>query len=179
MARHRRRRRRSYGDYISVPLGFGKFKLPGVKGLNPLGKSVGSTDVAIGMVAGTLGGSVLARQITNFWPTAPEFVQRYMGPISAILAGVLAKMLLKNQHKGEGIYVGAALAGVVPIVTGMAAGMLPGIFQGYVDVNLGGYGLLTDVNPMGLLVDEGSQRMSELAAYSMGEDQDDYSGFPY
>lgn len=168
MAKRRRRRSRRFGDYISVPLGFGRMKLPSVKGLNPLGKSVNSTDVFLGTAVGVVGGGIIAKLLMKFWPTAPSFVQRNIGPISSIAAGFAAKSFLKGT-RGESYYVGAALAGLAPIGWSFLQSLpIPGLSD-YVDVNLG---LLTDVNPMGLLVDEGSSRMSELAAYAMGNDEE-------
>ncbi len=173
MAKHRRRRHRRFGDYVSVPLGLGKFQLPSMKTLNPLGKSVNSTDVIIGAGVGLLGGAFLTKGIAKFWPTPPAFLVKYSGPITSIAAGALALAFMKNKHKASGIFAGAALIGVAPAVWGMVAPKIPGLAE-YVNVN---YGMLTDVQPMGLLVDEGSSRLSELAAYSMGS-EDDYSYVP-
>ncbi|HSN69534.1 MAG TPA: hypothetical protein VLV48_09830 [Thermoanaerobaculia bacterium] len=170
----RRRRRRRFGDYVSVPLGLGKIKLPSVKGLNPLGKSVNSTDVLVGAFVGLGGGAIIKMGIAKFWPTAPAVIQNNIGPISTLGAGVAAQMLLKNKHKGTGYFVGAALAGLVPLGWGLLQRQFPQFFSDYVNIPVG---MLTDVGPMGLLVDEGSSRLSELAAYSMGSD-DDYSYVP-
>lgn len=177
MARKRRRRRR-FGDYVSVPLGLGKFKLPSLKTLNPLGRAVNSTDVIVGSFIGLGGGALIKMGVNKFWPTAPAFVQNNIGPISTIGAGALALVFLKNKHRATGYFTGATIAGLVPIGWGFLQRTFPQFFAGYIDVNYGGYGLLTDVAPMGLLVDEGSQQMSDLAAYAMGQAEEDYSYVP-
>jgi hypothetical protein len=173
MAKRRRRRSRRFGDYVSVPLGLGKFKLPGLKALNPLGKSVNATDVLVGAGIGMAGGLLIQKAIAKFWPTAPAFVLNNIGPISTIGAGAVALAVLKNKHKATGYLTGAALVGLAPLGW-EAIGKLP-FLSDYVNVD---YGMLTDVNPMGLLVDEGSASLSELAAYSMGQGEDDYSYVP-
>lgn len=174
MARRRRRRSRRYGGYVSVPLGLGKFKLPSLKTLNPLGRAVNSTDVLIGAFVGLAGGVLIQKAIVRFWPTAPAFVQNYMGPISTVGAGALALTVLKNKHKATGYFAGAALIGLAPLVWGKVAPMVPGLSD-YVSVN---YGMLTNVAPMGLLVDEGRANLSSLAAYSMGAGEEDYNYVP-
>lgn len=171
--RHRRRHRR-FGDYVSVPLGFGKLKLPGLKSLNPLGKSVSSTDVLVGAFVGLAGGALLSKAIAKFWPTAPTFLVQYSGPITSFAAGAAALALLKNKHKGSGYFAGAALAGVVPFVWTMVAPKIPGLAD-YVSVPLG---YPVDVPQMGILVDEGQSRLSDLAAYSFSNEESDYAYAP-
>jgi len=176
--RSRRRRRRGFGDYVSVPLGLGKFKLPSVKGLNPLGKSVNSTDVLVGSFIGLGGGAFVRMGVSRFWPTAPAFITNYIGPISTVAAGVIASMFVKSDQRKKGYLVGAVSAAVVPLGWGLLQRQFPQFFADYIDVN---YGLLTDVSPMGsmgLLVDEGSANLSSLAAYAMGNNEDDYSYAP-
>lgn len=174
MAKRRRRRSRRFGDYVSVPLGLGKFKLPGLKNLNPLGKAVNSTDVLVGAFVGLAGGVLLSKAVVKFWPTAPTFVQQYLGPITTVGAGALALAVLKNKHRATGYFAGAALIGLAPLAWAKVAPMVPGLSD-YVNVD---YGLLTNVGPMGLLVDEGSRNLSELAAYSMGSGEEDYNYVP-
>jgi hypothetical protein len=96
-------------------------------------------------------------------------VTEYLGPITTVGAGALTMVILKNKHKATGYFAGAALIGLAPILWAKVAPSIPGLSD-YVNVD---YGLLTDVEPMGLLVDEGSASMSELAAYSMGNNEED------
>lgn len=174
MARHKRRRHRRFGDYVSVPLGFGKMKLPSLKALNPLGKHVASTDVLVGAFVGLAGGAGLRWAVNRFWPTAPAFLQKYLVPISVVGAGAATMLVLKNKSKAQGYFTGAALAGLVPLGWGLITTQFPALAD-YVSVN---YGYPIDVKPMGLLVDEGRQRLSEMAAYAMGEEDDAYNFAP-
>jgi hypothetical protein len=170
MARKRRRRhsRRRFGDYVSIPLGLGKMQLPSIKQFNPFGKSVRSTDIIVGAFVGLAGGAGLKYLINRFWPTAPGFIRNYITPITTIGAGAAALAVLKDKNKATGYFVGSFLAGAVPLGWGILQKQFPQFFSDYVDVNLG---LMTDVAPMGLLVDEGSAALSELAAYSMGNEE--------
>lgn len=180
MARKRRRRHssRRFGDYISVP-GFGKFHLPGVKNLNPFGKTVRSTDVMLGALGGLIGGAFIQKGVTRFWPTAPAFVQRYIGPISVFGAGVAAMLLLKNKSKATGLFAGAATVALVPLGWGLVQQQFPSL-SGYVSYPGLGYPVDVGYQGYGLLVDEGARRLSGLAAHAMAaaEDEPEYSFAP-
>jgi hypothetical protein len=162
---------------VSLP-GFGRFKLPGLKSLNPFGKSVRSTDVIIGALVGLVGGAFVKKGITKFWPTAPAFVTNYAGPISVLAAGAAAMIVLKNKAKATGIFAGAATVALVPMAYGLIAAQFPSL-AGYVSYpNALGYPI--DVPRMGLLVDEGQRRLSGLAAHAMNDmaDEPEYQFAP-
>lgn len=124
---HRRRHRRFGDPIISLP-SFGD-----AKEYNPLGKTVNSTDVAIGAGIGLAGGGLLMYLQRTYWPTAPAFVTQYAGPLSAIGAGLAAHAMYRKKSKGraEGYLVGAAIVGVVPVVYGMVKTALPANVQSY------------------------------------------------
>src|SRR5512147_734807 len=133
MARRKHRRRRSYGDYISVPT-FGS-----MKEYNPLGKSVNSTDVFLGMGVALAGGSIVKMAAAKVSDKLPEVVTKYIAPISSVLAGVAAYMLMrkKKAHKAQGILVGSILTGVTPLVWTGLQKVAPQFFADYVSVPLG------------------------------------------
>lgn len=170
MARRRHRRRRRYGDLVSLP-SLGAFKLPKARDLNPLGKSVGSTDLAVGVGIGMAGGAVVKLGLNklNEWSGGklPTFFQAYIQPISSILAGVLAASFVKNEGKRKAYYIGAFLAGVVPLAWNFLARQFPSYFADLVDVNLG---LAVREDYAGLIVEEPG--MAELAAFSFADDED-------
>lgn len=125
---HKRRRRRRFGDpIISLP-SFGN-----AREYNPLGKTVNSTDVAIGAGIGLAGGGLLMYAQRTFWPTAPAVVAQYAGPLSAIGAGLAAHAFYrkKSASRAQGYLVGAAIVGVVPVLYGMVKGALPANVQSY------------------------------------------------
>jgi hypothetical protein len=120
MARHRRRRR--YGDpVISMP-SFGS-----LKDLNPLGKTVRSTDVLIGAGIGLAGGGLVMYGVRQFWPNPPAFVTQYSGPLSALAAGVGAYALFQKKSKARalGYFAGAATIALVPLVYSTVKSALP------------------------------------------------------
>ena len=128
MARHRRRRRRRYGDpVISMP-SFGA----GAE-YNPLNKHVNSTDIFVGAGIGLAGGGVVMYGVKKFWPTAPAMVMNNLGAISAVGAGLGAHMLFrkKSKSRAEGYLVGAAVVAIVPAIWGVVKPMLPPTVQQY------------------------------------------------
>ena len=136
MARHRRRRhygahhrrRRRFGDpVISMP-SFGD-----AKEYNPLGKTVNSTDVAVGAGIGLAGGGLVMYGLTRFWPTRPTFVSTYAGAIGPIVAGLAAHMLFrkKSASRAQGYLVGAVVVGAVPAIWGAVKPMLPASVHSY------------------------------------------------
>jgi hypothetical protein len=98
-----------------------------LKDLNPLGKTVRSTDVLIGAGIGLAGGGLVMYGVRNYWPTAPAFVQQYSGPLSAIAAGVGAYALFQKRSKSRalGYFAGAVAIGVVPALYTAAKSALP------------------------------------------------------
>lgn len=121
--RHRRHRRhRRYGDpVISMP-SFG-----GIEELNPLGKTVHSTDVMIGVGIGLAGGGLVQYLQKRFWPTAPAVIQTYSGPLSALAAGAAAYSLYRKKSRGraQGYLAGAVAVGVIPALYAVVKGALP------------------------------------------------------
>lgn len=153
MARKRHRRRRGFGDYVSVP-SFGS-----IKDYNPLGKSVRSTDVFVGAALSMAGGSLVKMGIGKLDVATsgkvPQFVKDYIGPISTLLAGVALFMLQqkKSKARAEAHFVGAALAAGAPLYWETLKRAAPTFFNDYVtvspygvltqDAGMGGYGVLT------------------------------------
>ncbi len=128
MARHRRRRRRRYGDpVISMP-SFGA----GAE-YNPLNKHINSTDVFVGAGIGVAGGGVVMYGVKKFWPTAPAMVMNNLGALSAVGAGLAAHALFrkKSKSRAEGYLVGAAVIAIVPAIWGAVKPMLPPTVQQY------------------------------------------------
>lgn len=181
MARRRRRRShrsRRYGGLVSLP------SLGGIKEYNPLGKTVKSTDVLVGVAIGLLGGFGVTWGLNKLdgmlrKPDGsgglPSFVLAYMGPISSLGAGILAYALQRkrNRTRGTGHLVGAVAAGVVPTALRTA---FPNMAD-YVSMDLGGYGGLLVDNPSvagyGYLVDNPTSlgSLEAHAVASMAEDE--------
>jgi len=151
----RRRRRRSFGSYVSIPT------LGNLKEVNPLGKHVNSTDVIVGAVIGLAGGAFVKMGVSKLDVAldgkVPQFVKDYVGPISTFLAGVgayyAAKKMLKMPAKSSGWLVGAAVAATTPIAWNLLKSAAPAYFNDYVtvspmglltqDAGMGGFGVLT------------------------------------
>jgi hypothetical protein len=100
---------------------------------NPLGKTVNSTDVAVGAGVGLAGGGLLMYAQRTFWPTAPAIVNQYAGPLSAIGAGLAAHAFYRKKSPGraQGYLVGAAIIGIAPLIWGLVKGALPANVQTY------------------------------------------------
>jgi hypothetical protein len=154
MARRRHRRRRGFGDYVSVP-SFGS-----IKDYNPLGKSVKSTDVFVGAALGIAGGSLVKMGLGKLdvatGGKVPQFVKDYIGPISTLLAGVALFVFQKKRNHGraQGHLIGATLAAAAPLYWDTLKKAAPDFFNDYVTVSpygvltrdagsMGGYGVLT------------------------------------
>lgn len=182
MARHRRRRR--YGGTVGVNLG--QFPL--------LGESVNATDVLMGMGAGLLASAAVKAAIKRFAPQVYGQIASTAGmwfPAVAGAAGAAAvyfggtKLFRVSQHRASGLALGAVAVGGALSLWDFARANLAGVggglldFSGTVGVNLGQYGMLIDdsagqgVNGMGgLIVADHSDGLAELAAISMGPDDD-------
>lgn len=152
MAR-KRRRRRSYGSYVSIP-SLGKLD---VKKLNPLGKTVNTTDLFLGAIIGLAGGSLVKMGVSKIDVMTdgkvPAIVKTYVGPISTFVAGVLAAMFMAKGKpaKANAFLAGAALTAATPIVWEQMKRIAPAYFNDYVSVSpfgvltqdAGGFGVLT------------------------------------
>ena len=152
----KRRRRRKYGDYVSVPsLG----QLPKIKELNPLGKTVRSTDLFVGAGLGlALGAGVkfaLNKANVALGGKLPAVLMSYAGPISTFLAGAALYMFQKkNRVRATGQFVGASLAAATPVIWKMLGDFGPKMADGtpfFSDYVMTPYGLLTSDQPYGLL----------------------------
>lgn len=184
MARHRRRRR--FGGTVGVSLG---------RAIPLLGESVNATDVLLGMGAGLVASAAVKAAVKRFAPSIYTQVANTAGmwfPAVAGAAGAAAvyfggtKLFKVSQHKASGLALGAAAVGGALSLWDFARANLAGVggglldFSGTVGVNLGSpYGMLIDdsagqgVNGMGgLIVADHSDGLSELAAISMGPDDD-------
>jgi hypothetical protein len=97
------------------------------KEYNPLGKSVNSTDVFVGVGVGLAGGGLVMYAQRQFWPTAPDFVTQYAGPLSSIAAGLAAYSLFrqKSRARAQGYLVGAVAVGVIPFLYQLVKSQLP------------------------------------------------------
>ena len=158
----KRRRRRGFGSYVSIP------SLGNLKEVNPLGKSVNSTDVLVGAAIGLAGGAFVKMGISKLdvatGGKVPAFVKSYVGPISTFLAGVasyyVAKKMMKKPGRGTGYLVGATSAAVAPLVWEGLKAAAPNTFNDYVavsplglltqDAGMSGFGVLSrDVSGYG------------------------------
>lgn len=186
MARHRRRRHRRYGSYVSVG---------DLKALNPLGKHVGSTDLFVGAGLGlALGAAIklglnklnLSLKKSDGTGGIPASVLAYAGPISTFLAGLglyfVQKKLLKKSGKILGIHygagaaqghlVGATLAALAPVYWTTLGKYGPKLKDGtpfFSDYVMTPYGMLSADQPYGLLTSDASPN------YRGGEEWDPMS----
>lgn len=157
---HRRRRHSGFGDYVSIP-SLGGF----VKDVNPLGKSLRSTDVLLGAALGMAGGSLVKMGISKIDVATdgkvPAFVKSYVGPISTFLAGLVLYVVQrkKNSARAQGHLFGATIAALSPLYWEGLKTVAPTFFNDYVQVSpygvltqdgsMGGYGVLTADGAMG------------------------------
>src|SRR5574341_254528 len=161
MARHRRRRhRRGFGDFLTVP-GLGGL----AKDLNPLGKSVQMNSVLIGAGLGMGGGALVRMGIgkAGIADKLPAFVATNIGPVSTILAGIGGYMFFKKKspEKAKGVLYGAMLAGLVPVGWNVLQTQFPQYFADYVSIP--GLGDVVE-RPMGMLVESPSPALHGIAA---------------
>lgn len=157
MARKSRRRSRGFGDYVSLP------SLNGLaKDINPLGKSVRSTDVLLGAALGMAGGSIVKMGISKLdvmtGGKVPAFVKTYVGPISTFLAGVGLYIFSrkKNAQRAQGHLFGATLAAASPLYWEGLKAVAPTYFNDYVAVSP--FGVLTQDQPFGVLTADNSRQ---------------------
>lgn len=186
MAHHRRRHRRHYRDYVSVP-GFGD-----LKALNPFGKHVASTDLFIGAGLGLAVGAAIKLGLNKLNLSLkkpdgtgglPDAVLSYAGPISTFLAGlglyVLQRKVLKKSGKlfganhAEAHLIGATLAAATPIYWTALGKYGPKLKDGtpfFSDYVMTEYGLLTQDASYGLLTQD-----TAMGSFSGDEDWDPLS----
>ena len=90
------------------------------KDLNPLGKTVNSTDVLIGAAVGLVGGGLVNYGIRTYWTGAPAMVQQYAPVLTPVAAGFGAYAFLRRKSKAraQGILAGAVAIGVIPYLWG-------------------------------------------------------------
>lgn len=177
----KRHRRRRYGGTVGVNLG----RLP------LLGESVNTTDVAIGIGAGILASAAVKAAVKRFAPGVYAQVAATAGAAMPVLVGAAGaaalyfggtKLLKMNSYKAKGLAAGSALVGAALAAWDFARANLSTVggglldFSGTVGVNLG---MLIDdsagqhVNGMnGLIIADHSDNLAELAAVSMGPDDD-------
>lgn len=179
-----RRKRRRFGGTVGVNLG----NLPLV------GESVNTTDVLMGMGAGILASAAAKAALKRFAPSVYNQIASTAGAFMPTLVGAAGAAAVyyggrqffgMSDHKAKGLAVGAvAVGGALSLwdfaranLASATGGLLD--FSGTVGVNLGGYNMLIDdsagqgVNGMnGLIIADHSDGLAELAAISMGPDDD-------
>lgn len=158
--RRHHRRHRGFGDFLTVP------GLSGLaKDLNPLGQTVRTNDLLLGVGVGAAGGAAVKMLINKIGiaDKLPGFISRNIGPVSTILAGVGGYMFLKKKNvaKAKGVLYGAAIAGLVPVGWDFLQAQFPTYFADYVTVPA-----LGDIvnRPLGLIVESPSPALNGLEA---------------
>jgi hypothetical protein len=179
--RHRRHRRSSLA-------GFALNGLP-VR----LGDSVKVQDVVLGAAAGLAVTTLVKGLLNKFAGAAWASAKQSLGPAVPVVTAFASAAALYYAQKGsaraKGHAVGAVTAGVAVTVLALLPKlqtMLPAAAQPYFDFSdvvginlngLGNYGYLVEDQPnrayAGLLVSDKSDALNELAAYSMGDTDDD------
>jgi len=169
--RHRRRRSGGFGDYVSLP------SLGGLaKDINPLGKSLKSTDVILGVALGMAGGSLVKMGISKLdvatGGKVPAFVKTYVGPVSTFLAGLVLYVAQrkKNPGRAQGHLFGATVAALSPLYWEGLKQVAPTFFNDYVQVSpfgiitqdqqMRGFGVLTQDSQMRGLEDDWADALS-------------------
>lgn len=167
---HRRRRHSGFGDYVSIP-SLGGF----VKDVNPLGKSLKSTDVLIGAALGMAGGSLVKMGISKLDVATegkvPALVKTYVGPISTFLAGLVLYVAQrkKNPGRAQGHLFGATVAALSPLYWEGLKSVAPTFFNDYVQISpfgvitqdqLRGYGVITQDQQMGAIEEDWADALS-------------------
>ncbi len=149
-----------------------------------LNRSANVGDVAVGVGLGIVGSAGVKAVLGKFAPGVLASAEGMAGKATPLLTGLAAGAALyygqKKSSRGFGHAVGAVAAGLTLTVVEFLRGQsFFGLnFSEVTAVNLGGYrGLLvpdhTDARMNGLLVaDNTDSRLNELAAMSMGADDD-------
>lgn len=167
---HRRRRHSGFGDYVSLP-SFGGL----VKDINPLGKSLKSTDVLLGAALGMAGGSLVKMGISKLdlatSGKVPAVVKTYVGPISTFLAGLALYVVQrkKNPSRAQGHLFGATVAALSPLYWEGLKSVAPTFFNDYVQISpfgvitqdqMSGFGVITQDAQMRGLEDDWADALS-------------------
>lgn len=143
--------------------------------------SVSVGDVLMGVGVGLVGAAGVKAVLNKFAPALYQKVKDMVGPAIPLLTGISAAAVLYYAQKGNsrarGHAVGAVTAGLaITLMSYLPKLQLPGLdFSDVVSLNLGGYnGLLVADNSdfNGLIVADNSDSLNELAAMSMGDDND-------
>lgn len=187
MARHRRRRFHGITSIAlnGLPVG--------------LGDQVKTQDVLLGAAAGMAATTLIKGLLNKFLGSTWASLKGTLGPAVPLVVSFASAAALfygqKGSPRAKGHAVGAVTAGVAVTVIGLLPklqAMLPVAAQPYFDFSevvginlngLGGYGMLVNDNARsvasaynGLLVNDRSDSLNELAAYSMGSFVDDSDG---
>jgi hypothetical protein len=160
-----------------------------------LNDSVKVMDVLVGAAVGVIGSGALRALLNKFAGETYQSVKGTLGPALPLLTGLGTGLVLyyaqKNMAVGraKGHLVGAVGAGVAATVMSYLpkiGEMLPKEwaldFSDVVSLNLGGLGRYADYSGLlvsdqsdfnGLLVADKSDDLNQLAAYAMGDEDDD------
>ncbi len=172
------RRRRSFRGITSLNLG--NFPVS-------MSDSVNVGDVLMGVGVGLVGAAGVKAVLNKFAPALYAKVRDMAGPAIPLITGISAGAVLYYAQKGSsrarGHAVGAAMAGLaITLMSYLPKLNLPGLdFSDVVALNLGGLGgynglLVADNSDSnayhGLIVADTSDSLNELAAMSMGDDDD-------
>jgi hypothetical protein len=165
MAKRRRRHgHKRYGGIVAIP-GFGKLDMLSNSPVKPMDVAIGA---GVGLV-GTVGIKWLLAKVPSINNALPQIVKDYLGPISSIASGVAAyaiskKFLKKSTSTASGYFIGAAVAGAVPL----AATALKTAFPTLAGINTVNMGFLApSPRPMGLMLPSPRAQLKGLAAVSM------------
>lgn len=155
-----------------------------------MGASVNTTDVLMGVGAGIIASAAVKAAIKRFAPSLYAQIAGTAGAAMPLLVGAAGaaaiyfggtKLLKMNSYKATGLAAGSALVGAALAAWDFARANLATVggglldFSGTVGVNLGGYNMLVNDNTQGmdgLIVADHSDGLAELAAVSMGPDDD-------
>lgn len=171
--------RRRFRGMTSLKLGF----------LPDMNRSVQVGDAAVGVVVGLAAGSGIKAGLNKFAPSVlaqAGALGKLMPLATGVAAGAALYYAQKKSSRGYGHAVGSALAGLALTAREFLREYLPAgwSLDGYGEVtrvNMGGYGgFLVPDNTDGrmagfggfLVPDTTDQRLNELAAVSMGADDD-------
>jgi hypothetical protein len=141
-----------------------------LQALNPLGKSVNSTDALVGAFAGlALGAGVkyalnrinVASKREDGSGGIPDVIMAYAGPISTFIGGALAYFGRRgsNRAQAESLLVGGAVAAFAPVAWALLGKHGPRMSDGtpfFSDYFISPYGLISADQPYGHLTQDAS-----------------------
>ena len=170
-------RRHKYHGITSISLGEMPVKLD---------DQVKVQDVLLGVAAGLLASAGVKAVLNKFAPDVYAKIKDTAGPAIPLLTGISAAAVLYYAQKGssmaKGHAVGAVAAGLAAtLMSYLPSRKIPYLdFSDVVSLNLSGVGgysglLVNDHSDQfnGLLVNDKSDSLNQLAAYSMGEEDED------